>query len=203
IIMLLSMRRHSLRLQHQLHRRSISDSGSHLSDSLASPACMSRSKSCTNSAGESDGNSVISTGSTGNTGGFGKSAIASIFAGAADSMESDECELYGDEVCEQTITVDGEKATVTLVNNWDSEDEGGSSQDQWIQTGDAYLLVYSITDRSSFLKASELRISLRQHRPVARCTMFPPTHWCGWRPGWMRAVLRSSAAWLGCVSEDA
>ena len=27
--------------------------------------------------------------------------------------------------------------------------------------------------------------------------------WCGWLPGWMHAVLRSSAAWLGCVSEDA
>ncbi|XP_055780889.1 GTP-binding protein GEM-like [Salvelinus fontinalis] len=189
--MLLSMRRHSLRLQHQLHRWSISDTGSHLSDSLVSPACMSRSKSCTNSAGESDGSrdswasldsadSVISTGSTGNAGGstrpfrvvllgargIGKTAIASIFAGAADSMDSDECELYGDEVCERTITVDGEKATVTLVDNWDSEDEGGSSQDQCIQTGDAYLLVYSITDRSSFLQASELRISLRQHRPA-------------------------------------
>ena len=31
---------------------------------------------------------------------------------------------------------------------------------------------------------------------VARCTVFPLTHWCGWLPGWMRA-------WLGCVSEDA
>ena len=38
---------------------------------------------------------------------------------------------------------------------------------------------------------------------VARCTVFPPTHWCGWLLGWMRTVLRSSAAWLGCVSEDA
>ena len=38
---------------------------------------------------------------------------------------------------------------------------------------------------------------------VARCTVFPPTHWCGSLPGWMRAVLRSSAACLGCVSEDA
>ena len=38
---------------------------------------------------------------------------------------------------------------------------------------------------------------------VARCAVFPPTHWCGWLPGWMRTVLRSSAAWLGCVSEDA
>ena len=35
----------------------------------------------------------------------------------------------------------------------------------------------------------------------ARCTVFPPTHWCVWLPGWMRAVLRSSAAWLGCISE--
>ena len=38
---------------------------------------------------------------------------------------------------------------------------------------------------------------------VARCTVFPPTHWWGWLPGWMRAVLRSSAAWVGCVSKDA
>jgi hypothetical protein len=33
---------------------------------------------------------------------------------------------------------------------------------------------------------------------VARCIVLPPTHWCGWHPGWMDAVLRSSAAWLGC-----
>jgi hypothetical protein len=32
---------------------------------------------------------------------------------------------------------------------------------------------------------------------VARCTVFPPTHWCNWLLGWMRAVLRSS---VGCVS---
>ena len=52
-------------------------------------------------------------------------------------------------------------------------------------------------------------ISLSHRAPAtlvaggARCTVFPPTHWCGWLPGRMRAVLRSSAAWLGCVSEDA
>ena len=41
---------------------------------------------------------------------------------------------------------------------------------------------------------------------LARCTVFPHTLVrlaSGWLPGWMRAVLRSSAAWLGCVSEDA
>ena len=38
---------------------------------------------------------------------------------------------------------------------------------------------------------------------VARGTGFPLTHWYSWLLGWMRSVLRSSAAWLGCVSEDA
>jgi hypothetical protein len=38
---------------------------------------------------------------------------------------------------------------------------------------------------------------------VAKCTVFPLTHWCGWLPGWMHTLLGSSVAWLGCVSEDA
>lgn len=45
------------------------------------------------------------------------------------------------------------------------------TDDQWaqecyMQTGDAYLLLYSITDRASFLRASELRINLRRFRPA-------------------------------------
>jgi len=40
-----------------------------------------------------------------------------------------------------------------------------------MQAGDAYLLLYSVTDRASFLRASELRITLRrvsptQHTPI-------------------------------------
>lgn len=35
-----------------------------------------------------------------------------------------------------------------------------------MQSGDAYLLLYSITDRASFLRASELRIILRRCRPA-------------------------------------
>ena len=31
--------------------------------------------------------------------------------------------------------------------------------------------------------------------------VFPLTHWFCWLPGWMHAVLRSSAARLDCVSE--
>uniref|UniRef100_A0AAV2MCT1 GTP-binding protein n=1 Tax=Knipowitschia caucasica TaxID=637954 RepID=A0AAV2MCT1_KNICA len=179
------MRRHSLRL----HRWSICDPGSQrLSDSLFSrgPSCVSRSRSCGGgSAGDSEGcaagwsstDSVISSDSTAGesrapaayrvvllgASGVGKSAFCSIFAGAADSLDSDECELCGDEVFEKEVEVDGEAATVTLIDTWDSE--MGDDQDCSIHSGDAYLLLYSITDRSSFLRASELRITLRQLRP--------------------------------------
>ena len=122
VAMLSSVRRHSLRLQTELHRWSICDPGSHLlADSFLTrvPACISRSKSCTSSAGESDGSrgswsssdSVISSDSSGDlpepgspyrvvllgASGVGKTAFASIFAGAADSMDSDYSELCGGE----------------------------------------------------------------------------------------------------------
>lgn len=40
------------------------------------------------------------------------------------------------------------------------------AQEHHMQTGDAYLLLYSITDRASFLRASELRVTLRRLRPA-------------------------------------
>lgn len=120
--MLSSVRRHSLRLQSELHRWSICDPGSHhITDGFLTrvPACISRSKSCNSSAEESDGSrgswsssdSVISTDSSGDpadpgspyrvvllgASGVGKTAFASIFGGAADSMESDDCELCAGE----------------------------------------------------------------------------------------------------------
>ncbi|XP_013871076.1 GTP-binding protein GEM [Austrofundulus limnaeus] len=191
--MLSSVRRHSLRLQMELHRWSICEPGSHLlPDGLLArvPACIARSKSCTSSAGESDGSrgswsssdSVISSDSAGGEqsaepgspyrvvllggSGVGKTAFASIFAGAADSMDSDDCELCGDEVCEKEIEVDGETATIILLDTWDAEMENDWALERYVQTGDAYLLLYSITDRASFLRASELRISLRRLRPA-------------------------------------
>uniref|UniRef100_A0A8C6V9A3 GTP-binding protein n=1 Tax=Neogobius melanostomus TaxID=47308 RepID=A0A8C6V9A3_9GOBI len=181
--MLSSMRRHSLRLHSELHRWSICDPGSQrLSDSLLTrvPVCISRSKSCTGSAGDSDASrgswsssdSVISSESIGEppppsspyrvvllgASGVGKTAFASIFAGAADSMDSDECELCGE------VEVDGEAAIISLIDkpSWDSE----CDQNCPMQSGDAYLLLYSITDRASFLRASELRIALRRCRPA-------------------------------------
>uniref|UniRef100_A0A667X4H8 GTP-binding protein n=1 Tax=Myripristis murdjan TaxID=586833 RepID=A0A667X4H8_9TELE len=182
--MLSSVRRHSLRLQTELHRWSICDSHL-LQDSLLSrvPACISRSKSCISSTGESDGSrgswsssdSVISTDSSGEpTGGspirvvllgangVGKKSFASIFAGASDGMDSEDCELYGGERMLVTMAASPVDfpipITVALEDEWALEHS--------MQTGDAYLLLYSITDRASFLRASELRITLRRHRPA-------------------------------------
>uniref|UniRef100_A0A3P9PZR7 GTP-binding protein n=1 Tax=Poecilia reticulata TaxID=8081 RepID=A0A3P9PZR7_POERE len=157
-----NVRRHSLRLQTELHRWSICDPGSHLlPDGLLArvPACVSRSNW---SSSDSPGSPyrVVLLGASG----VGKTAFASIFAGAADSMDSDDCELCGDEVSEREIEVDGEAATILLLDTWDKGDEW--TQERFMQIGDAYLLLYSITDRASFLRASELRITLRRFRPA-------------------------------------
>ncbi|XP_077383224.1 GTP-binding protein GEM [Festucalex cinctus] len=185
--MMSSVRRQSLRLQNEIHRWSICDPGSHLlPDSLLArvPACISRSKSCASSAGESDGgssrgswssssDSVISADSVNpyrvvllGAGGVGKTAFACIFSGAADSMDSDDCELCGDEQLERELDVDGEAATITLLDTWDAENDSEWAQERYMQSGDAFLLLYSITDRASFLRASELRITLRRLRPA-------------------------------------
>lgn len=46
------------------------------------------------------------------------------------------------------------------------QNDGERAQECYMQSGDAFLLLYSITDRSSFLRASELRITLRRLRPA-------------------------------------
>lgn len=46
--------------------------------------------------------------------------------------------------------------------------DSDKDQERFMQTGDAYLLLYSVTDRASFLHASELRITLRRFRPAHR-----------------------------------
>ncbi|XP_005879375.1 PREDICTED: GTP-binding protein GEM [Myotis brandtii] len=83
--------------------------------------------------------------------GVGKSTLANIFAGVHDSMDSD-CEVLG------AIMIHIPKYT------WVPQGENEWLQDHCMQVGDAYLIVYSITDRASFEKASELRIQLRRAR---------------------------------------
>ncbi|XP_041625550.1 GTP-binding protein GEM isoform X2 [Vulpes lagopus] len=74
------------------------------------------------------------------------------------SMDSQE------DTYERTLIVDGESATIILLDMWENKGENEWLQDHCMQVGDAYLIVYSITDRASFEKASELRIQLRRAR---------------------------------------
>ncbi|ETE65334.1 GTP-binding protein GEM, partial [Ophiophagus hannah] len=97
--------------------------------------------------------------------GVGKTTIASVFAGVHDSLDSD-CELLGEDTYERTLQVDGESANIMLLDVWENKNENGWLQDQCMKVGDAYVIVYSITDRASFERASELRIQLRRARQM-------------------------------------
>ncbi|CAJ0944807.1 unnamed protein product, partial [Ranitomeya imitator] len=93
--------------------------------------------------------------------GVGKSTLASIFAGVPDTLDSD---MLGENTYERTLMVDGESATLILLDMWENKSQDNWIQDHCMHIGDAYLIVYSITDRASFEKASELRIQLRRAR---------------------------------------
>ncbi|KAJ3593521.1 hypothetical protein NHX12_005855 [Muraenolepis orangiensis] len=59
--------------------------------------------------------------------------------------------------------VDEEEASIVLYDVWE-QDNSPWLKEQCMKLGDAYIIVYSVTDRSSFEKASELRIQLRRAR---------------------------------------
>ncbi|XP_041101460.1 GTP-binding protein GEM-like isoform X2 [Polyodon spathula] len=173
-----SIRHNSCGLQPQQHRWSISTDGKHMLTKNVPPSQIMRSKSCMNSGqsykrswSSNSSDSAVSTESECSCSrvvvigenGVGKSALAAFFAGARDSMDSN-CNLFGDDTYERTLVVDGERATIILLDTWANQDEGSWTQEQCMQAGDAYLIVYSITDRASFEKASELQIRLRRTR---------------------------------------
>lgn len=92
--------------------------------------------------------------------GVGKTSLASLFAG---KQERELHEQLGEEVYERTLTVDGEDTTLVVVDAWEAEKLDASwSQESSLQMGSAYIIVYSIADRSTFESASELRIQLRR-----------------------------------------
>ncbi|KAM9307560.1 GTP-binding protein GEM [Gastrophryne carolinensis] len=93
--------------------------------------------------------------------GVGKSTLASIFAGVPDSLDN---EMLAENTYERTMMVDGESASLILLDMWENKSQDNWMRDHCMQVGDAYLIVYSITDRASFEKASELRIQLRRAR---------------------------------------
>ncbi|RXM94042.1 GTP-binding protein REM 1 [Acipenser ruthenus] len=96
--------------------------------------------------------------------GVGKSSLANIYAG---TQEKDANEHRGEESYERTLTVDGEETTLIVMDTWETEKQEQAEnwvQDYCMQVGNAYVIVYSITDRASFESASELRIQLRRAR---------------------------------------
>ncbi|XP_078275425.1 GTP-binding protein GEM-like [Rhinoraja longicauda] len=92
--------------------------------------------------------------------GVGKSSLANVFAGIQDAHVEDS----GEDTYERTLTVDGEDTTLIVMDTWGIEGEEPWVQDYCMQVGNAYIIVYSITDRTSFESASELRIQLRRMR---------------------------------------
>ncbi|NXO00993.1 REM1 protein, partial [Rhinopomastus cyanomelas] len=95
--------------------------------------------------------------------GVGKTSLANVFSGV---QERDLLERHGGATYECTLSVDGEKTTLLLMDAWEPERRGEENRccKRCLQVGDAYVIVYSITDRSSFESASELRIQLRRAR---------------------------------------
>lgn len=91
--------------------------------------------------------------------GVGKSALARIFGGIEDGPEA---EAAG-HTYDRSITVDGEEASLMVYDIWE-QDGGCWLPGHCMAMGDAYVIVYSITDKGSFEKASELRVQLRRAR---------------------------------------
>nr|XP_020670329.1 GTP-binding protein REM 1 [Pogona vitticeps] len=97
--------------------------------------------------------------------GVGKTSLVSLFAGVQDKDSSDQPR---EDTYERTLSVDGEEMTLMVIDTWEA-DKRPSEEDNWLhnycmQVGNAYVIVYSITDRGSFESASELRIQLRRTR---------------------------------------
>ncbi|NWI70297.1 REM1 protein, partial [Todus mexicanus] len=95
--------------------------------------------------------------------GVGKTSLANVFTGV---QERDLLEQHGGAMYERTLSVDGEETTLLVMDAWESEQRGEESRrrSRCLRMGDAYVIVYSITDRGSFESASELRIQLRRAR---------------------------------------
>uniref|UniRef100_A0A8C1XKE5 GTP-binding protein RAD-like n=1 Tax=Cyprinus carpio TaxID=7962 RepID=A0A8C1XKE5_CYPCA len=91
--------------------------------------------------------------------GVGKSSLARIFGGVEDSND---CEETGN-TYDRSLVVDDEETSILLYDIWE-QDNSQWLKDQCMRMGDAYIIVYSVTDKSSFEKASELRIQLRRAR---------------------------------------
>ncbi|XP_068118851.1 GTP-binding protein REM 1 [Hyperolius riggenbachi] len=92
--------------------------------------------------------------------GVGKSSLVGIFRREQDRDTSDQPQ----EFYQCTLTVDGEDTNLLLMDICNGQKTSGGCDSNAMRVGHAYILVYSVTDRSSFESASELRIQLRRTR---------------------------------------
>ncbi|XP_038069096.1 ras-related protein Rap-2b-like [Patiria miniata] len=101
------------------------------------------------------------------TAGVGKSSLLMQFASSFytdvsdyESMLSDNPE---DEFYEKTVEIDGQITTLHIMDTPSyGQADFEEKEEQYLSDGDAYLLVYSVTDRRSFKKANELRFKLQR-----------------------------------------
>ncbi|XP_039221071.1 GTP-binding protein REM 2 isoform X2 [Crotalus tigris] len=94
--------------------------------------------------------------------GVGKTTLAAIFGGmkGVTHHEEDHIDSY-----ERRFYVDDEEVTLTLYDIWDQGDSGGWLQESCLQTGDAFLVVFSVTDRRSFTRVPPTLLRLRAGSP--------------------------------------
>ncbi|XP_043914440.1 GTP-binding protein REM 2 [Protopterus annectens] len=99
--------------------------------------------------------------------GVGKTALAGIFGGLEENFPHDM--ENAEDTYERTITVDEQQATLVLYDIWEQNNSCGWMQDNCMQMGDAFLLIFSVTDRESFDRAAKLcgkLIAQRQNQDI-------------------------------------
>ncbi|XP_072168811.1 GTP-binding protein REM 1-like [Diadema setosum] len=98
--------------------------------------------------------------------GVGKSSLAVQFVSSVFGDFNDYESVLSenpDEVYEKTVKIDGQETTLQIVDTPPyGQAEFEEKEDEYLQGGDAYLLVYSVTNRKSFKRANELRFKLQR-----------------------------------------
>ncbi|XP_063092971.1 GTP-binding protein REM 2 isoform X2 [Cavia porcellus] len=95
--------------------------------------------------------------------GVGKSTLAGTFGGLQGESTHDL--ENAEDTYERRIMVDKEEVTLVVYDIWEQGDSGGWLRDHCLETGDAFLIVFSVTDRRSFSKVPETLLWLRAGRP--------------------------------------
>ncbi|XP_076151896.1 GTP-binding protein REM 2 [Alosa pseudoharengus] len=89
--------------------------------------------------------------------GVGKSSLALLLAGQSDRSLSLDSESSSGEGYQRRVTLDDEDSTILVYDNW--------KQDLSTLQCEVVILVFSLTDRRSFHRTSQLRLLLREIQP--------------------------------------